>query len=324
MCRSGSAEMSPGLNVIEPGLLNPRLFRPAWMARKTRAAALEQARKLLVAKGAQRIALYVWRYDYASALDLVAHDSVVYHIDDEYTFSDEEIPIPIDEERLARRADCVIIHSPRLMETKAHLNPNTVHIPNGVDFTAYSTPRSEPVDLASIPHPRIGYTGIIKKQLDFGVLLHLASVQPNWSLVLVGPIGNIRGKEKILNDLQSLPNVYCLGSKATQDLSAYVQHFDVCLMCYEVSAYTRSIYPLKMHEYLASGKPVVSTPVDSVFAHADVLALASNPEEWVAQVRIALAPEAQCSDAAAKRQARARQFDWETLVERIAKEFEAE
>lgn len=319
--RSGSVEVSPGLSVIEPGLLHPGFFWPTWLVRRMRVAALEQAREVLLASGARRIALYVWRYDYAEALDLIEHDWVVYHIDDEYTFSDKELPIPQAEMTLAQRANRVIIHSPRLFEKKGHLNPNTVHIPNGVDFAAYSLPRAEPTDMASIPHPRIGYTGVIKKQMDFSVLLHLARMRPDWSLVLVGPMGHVLGKEEQLRSLQALPNVHFLGGKAAKDLPGYVQHFDVCLMCYEMNAYTRYIYPLKLHEYLATGKPVVSAPVDSVLPHADVLALAYSPEEWASHVAAALTPEAQGSKATARRQARAREYDWSILVERVSEQF---
>lgn len=321
--RAGSREMSPGLDVIEPGLLRPRLYRPRWLARRNRAAALARARRALLARGATHIALYVWRHEYADALDLVPHDWVVYHIDDEYTFSDEDLPNPPEEVALAQRADRVIIHSPRLLEKKGHLNPHTAHIPNGADFAAYATPVAEAADLAGIPHPRIGYTGVIKRQLDFDVLLHLATTRPDWSLVLVGPVGNVRGKEAALARLQALPNVHFLGSKPAAALPAYVQHFDVCLMCYEVNAYTRYIYPLKLHEYLAGGRPVVSSPVDSVLPHGDVVALAGSPDEWVRCVTSSLSAEAQGPEATQRRQQRARAHDWDVLVARIAAEFHA-
>lgn len=318
---ASSREMSPNLDVIEPGLLRPRLYRPRWLARRSRAALLAQARRALLARGATHIALYVWRHEYADALDLVEHDSVIYHIDDEYTFSDEELPNPPAEVALAGRADRVIVHSPRLLEKKGPLNPRTTLIPNGADFAAYASPVPEAPDLAGIPHPRIGYAGMIKRQLDFAVLLHLARARPDWSLVLVGPIGNMRGKEARLAELQALPNVHFLGGKAVVELPAYVRHFDVCLMCYELNAYTRCIYPLKLHEYLAGGRPVVSAPVDSVLPHGDVVALAGSPEEWVRQVDAALSPDAQGPVAAARRQDRARAHDWNTLVARIAAQF---
>lgn len=315
---ASSREMGSNLDVIEPGLLRPRLYRPRWLARRNRAALLAQARRALVARGATHIALYVWRHEYADALDLVEHDSVIYHIDDEYTFSDVESPNPPEEVALARRADRVIVHSPRLLEKKGPLNPRTTLVPNGADFAAYASPVTEAPDLARIPHPRIGYTGVIKRQLDFEVLLHLARARPGWSLVLVGPVGNVRGQEARLAQLQALPNVHFLGSKAVAELPAYVQHFDVCLMCYAVNDYTRYIYPLKLHEYLAGGRPVVSAPVDSVLPHGDVVALAGTPDEWLRCVEAALEPAAQGAEATARRQTRARQHDWNALVARIA------
>ena len=84
-----------------------------------------------------------------------------------------------NEAKVIRTADHVFIHSPRLLEKKGDMNPNTTFMPNGVDFEAYSRPRPEPVDLASIPHPRIGYTGVLKKQLDWELLSELCVRRPD-------------------------------------------------------------------------------------------------------------------------------------------------
>ena len=107
--------------------------------------------------------------------------------------------------------------------------------------------------MASIAHPRVGYAGVIKRQLDFDLLVRLARARPQWSFVLVGPVTNVEGKEQQLAALRQMHNVHYLGGKPAKDLPSYIQHFDVCLMCYEVNDYTQYIYPLKLNEYLASG-----------------------------------------------------------------------
>src|SRR5690606_28319265 len=107
------------------------------------------------------------------------------------SFSLVDRPNDPREVALIRAADLVIIHSQKLFEKKGSINPNSVQIPNGVDYAAFSTPQPEPADLAGIPHPRMGYIGVIKLQLDLALLLALATQQPAWSFVLVGPVGNI-------------------------------------------------------------------------------------------------------------------------------------
>ena len=157
------------------------------LANLTRRLRLSQAAHQLRRAGARRILLYIWRPEFAYALDLMPHAPSCYHIDDEYTFSDHDQPIPPEEAGLLRRASQVIIHSPALIEKKGHFNPRTLFVPNGVDYRAYTTPAPESEDLRRVPHPRAGYVGVVKRQLDFALLLTLARRHADWSFVFVGP-----------------------------------------------------------------------------------------------------------------------------------------
>jgi len=261
----------------------------------------------------------MWLPDFAPALDLVPHDLSCYHIDDEYTFSITEQPTDAGEERLIRRVDQVFIHSPALLEKKGRLNPNTLHVPNGVEYAAYATPKPEPADMRDIPHPRIGYTGMIKLQMDFPLLIALARRHPRWSFVFVGPRHNVTGQESLLAELAGLPNVHMLGQRAVADLPAYVQHFDACMLCYVVNDYTKFIYPLKLHEYLATGRPVVGSPIRTLQDFEHVVALASGPDEWSRALTEALEPGAQSASSSRVRQDVARQFDWGRHATSIAR-----
>ena len=272
-------------------------------------------RRYLLQRGAQHIVLYLWQPEFAPALDLVEHDASCYHIDDEYTFSDVELPNTKEEAELIRRVDQVIVHSKRLMEKKGTINPKTALVPNGVDLKAFVTTHAEPPDLAGIPRPRIGYIGVIKKQLDLALLERLARVRPQWNFVLVGPIVNIGEKQRVLADLQSRANVHFLGNKPVDALPAYTQNMDVCLMCYESNDYTKYIYPLKLHEYLASGRPAVATPIDSVLEHGDLIALARSDHEWITAIEHALV---RGDSQRVARQERAQAYDWNTLAGRVA------
>ena len=315
------AQPVPGMDVLTPGARHPLFYKPTWLADATLRSRLTAARNRLRARGAKRIALYLWRDAYADALDLVQHDFSCYHIDDDYRFSDKESPTSRRELDLLRQVDQVIIHSPALFEKKGSVNPKTALIPNGVDFPLFSTPHAEPADIASIPHPRIGYAGVIKRQLDLGLLLRLARLRPDWSFVMVGPVMNVEGKQQELEGLRQLANVYLLGGKPAHELPAYIQHFDVGLMCYELNDYTRYIYPLKLHEYLASGRPAVSAPISAVLRFTNVVTVAKDDAEWLAAIESALAERDPEGTAIRARQEVARKSDWEVLVGQIARLF---
>lgn len=317
------SEPVAGMDVLTPGSRHPLFFRPASLFRATFGSRLRTARRRLFERGCRRVILYVWRDEFADAVDLVDHDFSCYHVDDEYTFSETDLPNTPRELHLLKRVDQVIVHSPALYRKKGGINPRTALIPNGVDYASFATPRPEPADLAPIPHPRIGYAGVIKKQLDLALLLDLATERPTHAFVMVGPVMNVSGKELLLQRLQALPNVHFLGARRPGDLGAYQQHFDVCLMCYEVNEYTRYIYPLKLHEYLASGRPAISAPIDAVLPHAGFVRLAGTTAEWLAAIDESLSASAQDPAQVRARQAHAKEHDWNVLVDRIVALFDA-
>lgn len=313
-----AAEPAEGIMIHDPHWL-PKLYRPRAVADLFDRLRLVGAARRLRRRGCRRIVLYLWRPEFAPALDLMPHDLSCYHIDDEYTFSTMERPIEAGEERLIRRAGQVIIHSPALLEKKGHLNPRTMFVPNGVDYAAYATQRPEPADMRGIPHPRVGYSGVIKTQMDFPLLLELARRHSRWSFVFVGPRGNVAGQESLLEELLRLDNVHMLGGRPVADLPAYVQHFDAGMLCYVVDDYTKFIYPLKMHEYLASGRPVVGSPIRTLRDFTHVVTLASGPDEWSRALAAALEPAALSVENVRARQEVARGFDWGRHAASIAR-----
>ena len=307
-----------GMSVLRTGWRHPSFYRLPWLAAASLRSRLSLARRKLLKDGAKRIALYIWRDEFADALDLIKHDFSCYHIDDEYSFSEREQPTSWRELRLLERVDQVIVHSLALLEKKGHVNPRTELIPNGVNFLHFSRPHPEPSDIAPIARPRIGYAGVIKKQINLGLLIRLAKIRPLYSFVLVGPVVNISGKEHQVAELKRLENVFFLGPKPADVLAEYIQHFDVCLMCYEVNDYTQYIYPLKLLEYLAAGVPTVSSPIKIVQAFAEAVTIANTDAEWLYAIEQSLRDEARTELAAELRRDFARLNDWDLLVDRIA------
>lgn len=314
----GNLEDHPRFSVLRwpPDFLYRQ--RPAFYRNLLLRFHLRRAVRLLRQRGVRRVVLYIWRPEFAFALRLMRYDFSCYHIDDEYTFSTEEKPLTNRERHLLEAVDQVILHSPALLEKKGQINPHTLFVPNGADYRAYSTPVPEPADMAAIPHPRVGYVGVIKDQLDFRLLLTLARKHPEWSWVMVGPVRAGQSQAPDIEALQMLPNVHFLGGKQVTELPAYMQHLDVCMLCYVRSGYTKFIYPMKLHEYLATGRPVVGTPIRSLLEFDQVVQLATTPEEWSRAIADALAhPEVGVE----KRLEVARDHDWAILAQRVAQVF---
>ena len=307
-----------GLAIYTPELWLPKFHRPGWLDQLTFDLRVKRARRLLTNRGCRQIILYIWRPNFERALQSVPYDLSCYHIDDEYTFSRVDLPVDGVEKRLIRGADQVFIHSPALLEKKGDINPRTEFVPNGVDYAAYSSPTREPSDLAAIPHPRIGYTGRLKRQLDWPLLFYLVKRHPHWQFVFVGAQAPHTEVKSAYQKLAGRAHVHFLGAKSVLELAAYPQHFDVCVMPYRRDDYTHYIYPMKLHEYLASGKPVVGTRIPSFEEFGDVVKLSSTAGEWCEALVEALEPQANHPEQRRARQAVAQQHDWGLLVNRIA------
>ena len=317
------SEPMPGFEVYTPEAWYPRFHRTPRLDARMLEARLRRAREALTRQGCRTIVLYVWRPEFERAVRAVEHDLLVYHIDDEYTFADEEQPIDPREQRLLKEADQVFIHSPALMEKKGHINPRTLNVPNGVDYASFATPVREPTDLAVIPHPRIGYIGWVKRQLDWELIEQLVADHAEWQFVFVGARSPHPELDPIIKRLSVRKNAHFLGGKSTEKLAEYPQHLDVCIMPYAVNGYTRYIYPLKLHEYLASGRPVVGTRIRSLEEFSDIIGTATTTEEWSREIAAGLTNGTSEPQRVAERQAVALEHDWNTLTSRVAQAIEA-
>lgn len=308
---------APGWIVLDSPSYLPTLFWPGFLAGAVERARMAQTRRILSARGAQRLVVYLWRPRFARNLE-VPHDASIYHLDDEY-FEADGATVDPTEVALLRRVDQVIIHSPRLMERKGHYNPNTANVPNGVDFATFASPRPMPADLAALPAPRIGYIGWLKPVLDWPLLDQLSAQMPSCSFVLIGPTKHpeLLEDEPAYRALRQRPNVHFLGPKSLDALGAYPQHFDVAIMPYRVTEYTNCIYPLKLHEYLASGRPAIGTPIRALLDYRDVITIAGTASEWRTAIEALLATPP--DHGRPHRQEVARDHDWNVLAARIAR-----
>jgi O-antigen/teichoic acid export membrane protein/glycosyltransferase involved in cell wall biosynthesis len=306
----------PGFIVYNSEIWLPRLYRPNSLARLAFETRLARARQLLVDRGCRKVVLSLWRPEFQLALESMPFDLSCYHMDDEFSFSPLEVDVPLQETEanLIASVDQVFVVSPGLSQKKGKINPNTAFAPMGVDYQSYSTAVEAPSDISQIPRPRIGYTGVIKRQLDWSLLLYLSEKHPNWSFVFIGPRAPHPEIETSIQTLLTRHNVYFLGPKSVDDLARYPQHFDACIMPYLDNDYAQYIYPLKLHEYLASGQPTIATRIRSLEEFADVVTLVRTHREWSSAIEQALSHLATEIESRMARQRVAERYDWKYLI----------
>ncbi|HKR37541.1 MAG TPA: glycosyltransferase [Steroidobacteraceae bacterium] len=316
----GTDGLPESFEIYRPEPWLPHFIRPAWLSDALLRERVRRGFAKLRARGCRKLVLHLWYPTFEAALHRREHDLSLYHIDDEYSFTKDAVNASPQEARVLEASDRAIVISPGLLERKSGINPHMSMVPEGVDSALYERVAPEPADLAPIPRPRIGYTGVLKRQLDWQLLHELARRHPQWSFVYVGPRSLPPELNTIADAMAALPNVHMLGGKTALELASYPQHFDVCTMPYVVDGYTNNIYPLKLHEYLAGGRPIAASRIRSLLDFGHLIHLATGADEWSAALSEALAGAAGpgAGAATAARRAVARQHDWNELIFKIA------
>ena len=220
-------------------------------------------------------------------------DLVVYDCMDELSSFKFASPLLKEwEQRLLSRADVVFTGGMHLYEAKKNLHPNVHGIPSGIDADHFLIARNfekDPADQAKIPHPRIGFYGVVDERFNLELLQAIAEQRPRWHFVVIGPTAKI--------DPATLPkskNIHFIGMRDYDELPAYLAGWDVAMMPFALNEATRYISPTKTPEFLAAGKPVVSTSIhDVVHPYGDkkLVSIADTPSEFIAAIEQYLATE---------------------------------
>jgi ADP-heptose:LPS heptosyltransferase/glycosyltransferase involved in cell wall biosynthesis len=217
------------------------------------------------------------------------------------------------EEELLRHVDLALAVSPRLAERFATLQPRTELLPNGADLDHFAPERiarlAAHASLRDLPGPRLGFIGQIDDRVDQDLLVAIARARPDWQIVLVG---RIKGVD--VGRLAALTNVTILGYQPYDELPRVLRDIDVCLVPYQSTPLTQSCNPLKVFEYLASGRPVVSTPLEGLFVHGDAVIRAAGADEFIRAIDRALAHP---TEGLQERLAVARANSWEDRADRL-------
>ena len=277
------ADDFPAVRLVVPHL-------PEGMPDDAREAALERLLDAHVAS--LRGPLIAWYYTpmmLPFSRDLEA-DVIVFDAMDELSKFRFAPPRLLDlEQELIDKADLVFTGGTSLYEAKKDRHDHVHCFPSSVDRAHFAKARAElfdPADQEDLPLPRLGFYGVIDERFDTELLDRVAAIRPSWSFVMVGPVVKISQDE-----LPKRPNIHYLGGKTYGQLPAYLSGWDVALMPFAMNESTQFISPTKTPEYLAGGKPVVSTPVKDVvrhYGHLQGVEIASTAEAFVAACERAL------------------------------------
>lgn len=256
----------------------------------------------------------------------MGESAVVYDITDDWalvpSFSERERNlIAAQDRRLCARADLVVVCSEALERSRGPRSKRVLLLPNGVDVEHYAGvmhgANGHGANGSGLPHPVFGYTGTLHRdRIDAGLLVRLARSFPEGSVVLVGPDHLDAGTRATL---AAEKNMHLCGPAPYAEIPQKMAGFDVCIVPHMMTPFTESLNPIKLWEYLASGKPVVSTDVAGFRDYSDLCHVAGEPEEFIAACRAALGENGARS---AERVAVARRNSWESRLDTLIEALE--
>jgi len=263
----------------------------------------------------------LWAYapQAEALLDVLDPDPVVYHCVDDVAVQKgvDADSFRASEERFARRADLVLASAPALAERMRGLSEHVLYAPNVADTGLFAKALEDgPLDAAlePLPRPRLVFHGaIVATKLDLPLLAELARLRPGWSIVLVGP----RGAGDPGGDLSALdraPNIYFAGPRDAAELPTVLRGADAGLIPYAINDLTRSVFPMKVYEYLAAGLPTIATPLPALEG-VEAIDVVRDAGELVGAVEREL--ELDSPARRRERSAAAAAHSWEARIEQV-------
>ncbi len=209
--------------------------------------------------------LWVYRPEYAPGIEWIPHSRLIFDLADDIAsygprYTRRARFVAKCTEQLTLKSDLMIVTSPTLKKMYQDRAKKCILVTNGFDEKLFNGEQHRiPKDLIDIPRPIAGFVGTLFSFLDFQLLFNTARELSNVSFVFVGPVEQ-SGKDGV-DLISKLDNTYFLGSKKKELIPSYVSNFDVCLNPFKVDNVSNAVSPLKVYEYLAMGKPVLSTPM---------------------------------------------------------------
>jgi len=246
----------------------------------------------------------------------------IYHVVDEYTaytgVDDKIRNILTNLERsMVSRVDLVIVVTTTLLKNKSPHNSNTYLVPNAVNYSAYAKINDElPSDMLEIPKPIIGFTGLLSARIDLDLIKKAAQARPKWSFVFIGAVNDAKCREQI-DALGHMPNIHILGNKPVESLPGYLQNFDICMIPYADDMNAAHASPLKLYEYAAVAKPIVTTDFPAAHEFEGHLQIVKGVDEYISACELVLQMPAS-SPILTQNRNFAAENTWEKRVQRIS------
>jgi glycosyltransferase involved in cell wall biosynthesis len=238
--------------------------------------------------------------------------AIYYCIDDYASLPDvDAAAVQAMDEELTEKADLVFVASATLFAEKQRLNPHTYVSPHGVDFDHFACGRSHgPTDLAALKRPLVGFFGLIERWIDLELIDYLAARRPDVNFVMIGRIAVPD------SELPRRANLHWLGVRPYAQLPAYGRQFDAAIIPYRLTQQVLHANPIKLREYLALGKPVVSVSTPEIDRYADVVEIARSREEFFSKLGAVLARPPSAAERQ-RRTDRVARESWESRVDEI-------
>jgi glycosyltransferase involved in cell wall biosynthesis len=273
-------------------------------------------RWLMWRHGIRRPILWFVAPHVASLIGRLGESLSVYYVTDDHASMpgiDRDSMRAMDE-KLTREAGIVFVASDTLLDRKLALNPNTHYSPHGVDvehFGRACNPSGRvPDDIRPFPQPIIGFFGLVERWIDLGLVRYLAEERPDWTFLMIGRIGVPP------ETVPSLPNLHFVGKRTYEELPDYGRQFAAAILPFTLTQEAWHANPLKLLEYLAMGKPVVSVAIPAAEKLSDVIEVAHNREEFLARLDKAVR-ESKDAEAVLRRIARAAAASWDARVAEV-------
>jgi glycosyltransferase involved in cell wall biosynthesis len=239
---------------------------------------------------------------------------VYYCIDDYAALPDVDAGIIKElDAHLTNEADQVFVASSRMLQAKQRLRPSTVLAPHGVDAALFRASFDPELAIAlgarHLQKPVIGFYGLIEEWIDLDLIADLAERRPQWTFLMIGRVAVDLGRSS------RVPNVVFVGPQPYRTLPSWAKAFDVAIIPYRLTRQVVNSAPLKLREYLATGKPVVAVPAPDIEQFAGLVRVAHDSDQFIAEIEDALASDTGADRA--RRVAAASTMTWDERVDQV-------